>query len=51
MKEEEYIDPIIIEPTPEVVQYLFDCGDIALSEYLKYQEDPEYQPKLKIDYE
>lgn len=44
-------EEIIISPTPEVVQFLFDCGDITKDEYLKYQDNPEYLPKLNVNHE
>jgi len=42
---------IIISPTPEVIQYLFDSGDITLCEFIKYQKDNNYLPAISEDHE
>tara|TARA_R110000764_G_scaffold139641_1_gene227710 strand:- start:2841 stop:3002 length:162 start_codon:yes stop_codon:yes gene_type:complete len=52
MNEEYNIsDERVIDPTPEVIQYLLDCGDISLEEYTKYLEDPDYTPVLNPDHD
>ena len=48
---EENIEAILIAPSPEIVDYLFDCGDITICEYHKYQLDNNYQPTLNVDHE
>jgi len=48
---EESTEAILIAPTPEVVDYLFDCGDITLCEYHKYQLDHNHHPTLNVDHE
>ena len=51
MDDKNKIAETIIAPTLEVVQFLFDSGDINEQEFVKYLEDPTYCPSLNTDYE